>query len=86
MKIISVYTCREINITCKGLYNEKRANKEDLTSVLNEISIAYSEAAKYRRLSGLEASADAFEEIAHKLYKICEELGAYDDKGRKETK
>lgn len=79
MKINSVYAWREINITCKGLYNEKRSNKDDLMSVLNEISIAYREAAKYRRLRGYDASADDFEEKAQALYKICKELGAYDD-------
>lgn len=79
MKINSVYANRELNITCKGLYNDKRANNDDLTSVLNEFSIAYSEAAELRRMRGLNASAKDFEEKAHELYVICRELGAYDD-------
>ena len=79
MKINSVYAHREINITCKGLYNDKRANNDDLVSVLNELSIAYTEAAQLRRMQGLNASARDFEEKAHKLYVICKECGAYDD-------
>lgn len=79
MKINSVYTAREINITCKGLYNERRANNDDLTSVLNELSVAYREAAELRRMRGLNASAKEFEEKAHKFYVICKELGAYED-------
>lgn len=79
MKINSVYDFREINITCKGLYNEKRANKDDLKSVLNEISIAYSEAAKYNREHGYDPIADDYEKKANKLYRICKKLGAYGD-------
>lgn len=78
MKINSVYACREIDITCKGLYNDRRANNADLTSVLNDISIAYREAAEIRRMRGRNASAKDFEEKARKLYEICKELGAYD--------
>jgi len=79
MKINSVYDFREINITCKGMYNEKRANNDDLTSVLNEISIAYHEAAQYNREHGHSTIADDYEKKANKLYHICKELGAYDD-------
>lgn len=77
MKINSVYDFREINITCKGMYNEKRANNADLISVLNEISIVYSEASKYNRENGHDIVAKDYEEKAHKLYNICKELGAY---------
>ena len=68
----------EINITAKGLYNSKRANKDDLSAVLNELSIVYNEAAKYNRIMTVDdAIARDYEAKSKKLYEICIEIGAY---------
>lgn len=78
MKISLDNGVREINITCKGLYNKKRANKDDLSAILNELSIVYSEAAKYNQSIGGYATAKSYEAKSKELYEICKELGAYD--------
>lgn len=66
----------ELDLTAKYGFN-KRANKEDLISVLNELSIVYSEAAKYNEMLTANATAKDFREKADVLYKLCEEMGAY---------
>ena len=66
----------ELDITAKYSFN-KRANKEDLTSVLNELSLVYSEAARYNETIHAYAVAKDYKKKADKLYKICEEMGAY---------
>ncbi len=66
----------ELDLTAKYSYN-KRANKNDLVSVLNELSIVYSEAARYNEMLTANAVAKDYKEKADMLYKLCEEMGAY---------
>ena len=66
----------EIDFTAKYGFN-KRANKSDLISVLNELSIVYADAAKYNETMHAYALAKDFNEKADVLYKLCKEMGAY---------
>jgi len=79
MKIELPQDMREISITCKGLYKQSRANKDDLGSFLNELAIVYSEAAKYNEACGCFAIAKDFDRKADTFHKICDELGMYDN-------
>lgn len=66
----------ELDLTAKYSFN-KRANKDDLTSVLNELSLVYSEAARYNEAIHADAIAEDYRKKADQLYKLCEEMGAY---------
>ena len=66
----------ELDLTAKYSYN-KRANKEDLVSVLNELSIVYSQASRYNELLNANAWAKDFKKKADMLYELCEKMGAY---------
>lgn len=79
MKINFEADNREINITCKGLHNESRANKDDLGSFLNELAVVYDEAARYNESLGCFATAKAFKRKAHEFHEICDKLGMYDN-------
>ena len=79
MKIKFDKDFREINITCKGLYNSNRANRDDLGSVLNELAIVYHEAAIHNEERGCFAVAKDYSRKSEQLTKICEELGIYED-------
>ena len=79
MKIELPNDMREISITCKGLYKQSRANKNDLGSFLNELSIVYSEAAEYNEARGYFSIAKDFNRKADTFQKICDELGMYDN-------
>ena len=66
----------ELDLTAKYCF-KKIANKNDLMSVLNELGIVYSEAAKYNEMITFYATAKDFKEKSDILYKLCEEMGAY---------
>lgn len=68
---------QEIEIKAKGLYNNNRTNNKDLIAILNELSIVYGDAAKYNAELGYDGFAADFQSKADILYKICDELGAY---------
>ena len=75
MKIVLRST--EITVTAKGIYNEKRNNKQDVMSFLNELSIVYNEAARWNKENGYDAFFEEYKEKANILYKACADLGAY---------
>ena len=66
----------ELDLTAKYSFN-KRANKADLTSVLNELSLVYSEAARYNAGIHADAIAEDYRKKADQLYDLCVEMGAY---------
>ena len=66
----------ELNLTAKYNFN-KRSNKDDMISLLNELSLVYAEAAKYNETIFANAVAKDYKKKADQLYKICEEMGAY---------
>lgn len=67
----------ELKLSAKYSFN-KRANKEDLVSILNELSIVYSEAAKYNEMLTSYAVAKDYKKKADQLYDLCKEMGAYE--------
>lgn len=68
---------REIDIKVKGLYSKERCGKADLISYLNELSIVYSEAAKWNEQLGYSAIADDYRSKSKALYEINIGIGAY---------
>ena len=66
----------ELNLTAKYNFN-KRANKDDMISLFNELSLVYSEAAKYNEMIYANAIAKDYKKKADQLYEICEAMGAY---------
>ena len=79
MKIELPQDMRESRITCKGLYKQNRADKDDLGSFLNVLAIVYSEAAKSNEARGWFAIAKDCNRKADMFHKICDELGMYDN-------
>lgn len=67
----------ELNLSAKYSFN-KRANKDDLISVLNELSLVYSEAAKYNETITAYAIAKDYKKKADQLYNLCKDMGAYE--------
>ena len=67
----------ELNLSAKYSFN-KRANKSDLTSLLNELSLVYSEAARYNENHSHYAVAKDYNEKAMQLYNLCKDMGAYE--------
>lgn len=67
----------ELNLSAKYSLN-KRANKDDLISVLNELSLVYSEAAKYNETITAYAIAKDYKKKADQLYNLCKDMGAYE--------
>ena len=66
----------ELDLTAKYSFN-KRANKGDLVSVLNELSLVYSEAARYNEVIHANAVAKDYKKKADQLYDLCMKMGAY---------
>lgn len=66
----------ELNITAKYIFS-KRANKNDLISILNELSIVYMDAAKYNEAMSTYATAADYKKKSDQLYNICKVMGAY---------
>ena len=66
-----------VDISAKTKY-ENRNNKESLLYFLNELSIVYSEAAKYNQEHGFNGFYQDFEEKSRELHQMLTELGAYD--------
>lgn len=67
----------ELNLSAKYSFN-KRANKSDLISVLNELSLVYMEAARYNETISAHAVANDYKKKADQLYNLCKDMGAYE--------
>lgn len=67
----------ELNLSAKYRFN-KRANKSDLISVLNELSLVYMEAARYNETISAHAVATDYKKKADQLYNLCKDMGAYE--------
>lgn len=66
----------EVEIKAKHVF-ESRYNKAATLAMLNQISIAYSEAAKMFEQEGALALSEDYNETADIIYNVCSENGFY---------
>lgn len=66
----------EMEIKAKSVF-EDRYNKAATLAMLNQISIAYSQAAKMFEQDGVTALADEYNETSDIIFDVCSENGFY---------
>lgn len=66
----------EVEIKAKSVF-EDRYNKAATLAMLNQISIAYSQAAKMFEQDGAAALSEGYNETADIIFNVCSENGFY---------